>query len=110
MMAKDKSRTTNMLPSAMQRIDNMKPKIVPILIRNGVKRAAVFGSFARGDAKKGSDIDLVVEFKVSKGLFDFIGLQMELEDALGRKVDLVTYRSLSPYFMDDVMREQVQIL
>jgi predicted nucleotidyltransferase len=110
MMAKDKSCKTDMLVTVMPSIEKMKPTIVPILIKNDVKRAAVFGSFARGEAKRDSDVDLVIEFKAKKGLFDFIGLQMELEDALGRKVDLVTYHSLSPHFIDDIMREQVPIL
>ncbi len=89
-------------------LDEMK--LIPILIRNGVKRAAVFGSFARGDARSGSDVDIVVESNAKKGLFDFMGLQIELEEALCRTVGLVTYRSLSPYLIDDVMREQVPIL
>lgn len=85
-------------------------KIKTILKENDVKKAALFGSFARGEATKKSDIDLLVEFKGKKSLFDLAGLQIELEEALGRKVDLVTYKSLHPMLKERILSEQLKIL
>ena len=53
-------------------------------------KVGIFGSFARGDNKKGSDIDILVEFKVSPSLLTLIKLENDLSEILGVKVDLVT--------------------
>jgi len=68
-------------------IAEIKIKIKPILKRHNVKRAAVFGSYARGDQKKKSDIDILIEYKNDndKSLLDFVGLKLELEKRLGKK-------------------------
>lgn len=91
-------------------MDEIKAKTAIILRNAGVRRAAVFGSFARGDATNRSDLDLLIEFPEGKGLFDLVALKNRLEDALGMKVDVVTYRSLSPLLRDAVMREHVPVL
>jgi len=109
-MTQNAAFSNDLTQHAKKNIGAIKSIVVPILVRNDVQRAAIFGSLARGDACEGSDLDLLVEFKVQKGLFDFIGLQMELESALGRKVDLVTYRSISPDFQEAIMNEQITIL
>ena len=57
-----------------------------------------------------SDIDILVEFEGRKGLLDLAGLKLDLEDALGRPVDLLTYRSLHPMLKDRILAEQVPIL
>lgn len=87
-----------------------RKSITSILKKNGVKKAAVFGSFARGEAKKESDIDLLIEFKGKKSLFDLVGLKIELEESTGRNVDVVTYASLHPLLRDRILSEQVCIL
>ena len=66
-----------------------------LLRKHGVVKASVFGSFARGDAKQDSDLDLLVTYRPGTSLFDTIDLQNELERALGRKVDLVSEKYLS---------------
>jgi len=71
-----------------------------------VKRIGLFGSHARGDAKSGSDVDLLVEFSGPVG-WDFIDLKEFLEAGLGRKVDLVTYKALKPSIKDNVLGEVV---
>lgn len=60
-------------------IQEIKSKISPILKKNGVKKAAIFGSYARGEEKKKSDVDIWIELDDEKSLFDLIGLQLELE-------------------------------
>ena len=91
-------------------LEGLKDKIIPVLERNDVKRAAVFGSFVRGEQKEDSDIDILVEFKGEKSLLDLVGLKIELEDALKRKVDVLTYNSLHPLLKDRILREQKVIL
>ena len=75
---------------------NTERKIVSILKKNGVTKAAIFGSYARGDAKKNSDIDILIKPPTGIGL-GFVGIKLELEEKLGRKVDLLTYNSIHPY-------------
>ncbi len=74
-------------------------------MQNDVALLRVFGSAARGEDTVQSDIDLLVEFTEPKGLLDLVGLEQEFEEALGRKVDLVTAGALSPYFRDQVLGE-----
>lgn len=87
-------------------IQSIKAKITPILESGDVVKAAVFGSHATGEAKKDSDVDLLVEFSRRKSLFDLVGLKLELEETLKKKVDLLTYRSIHPLLKDIILNEQ----
>jgi len=87
-----------------------KKTIVPILKRADVSRASIFGSLVRGEANGDSDLDLLVEFRGEKSLLDLTGLKIELESTLNQKVDLLTYRSVSPLLRDIIQKEQIQIL
>jgi predicted nucleotidyltransferase len=80
-------------------------KLVKILRKHGTKKIAVFGSYARDEAKPESDIDLLVEFSERKSLLDLVGIEQELSDALGVKVDLLTEKSISPYLIDRIKSE-----
>ncbi|MEM3043511.1 MAG: nucleotidyltransferase family protein [Thermoplasmata archaeon] len=90
-----------------ERVDEIRRKIMPVLQRHGVRRAALFGSFVRGEDRKDSDIDILVEVGKDISLLDFIGLKQELEDALGRPVDLVEYGTIKPLLRDRILAEQV---
>jgi predicted nucleotidyltransferase len=81
-----------------------------VLKRFGVKRASLFGSSARGEDREDSDIDILVEFEVGKSLLDLAGLKIELEEVLGRRVDLLTFKSLHPLLKDKILKEQKPIL
>ncbi len=95
----------------MTSIEEIKDKTLPILKRYGVKKAALFGSFARGTiVTEASDIDILVEIEEDISLLDFVGLKLELEEILGRKVDLVEYSTLKPILKERVLKEQVPIL
>jgi len=85
-------------------------KIVSILKRYDVKRASFFGSFARGEAKKDSDIDILVEFRGNKSLLDLVKLEMELEKVLKKKVDIITYNSIHPLLKDIISKDEKVIL
>lgn len=90
---------------------NIKKSISKMLVEGGVKRAAIFGSFARGDATEDSDIDLLIEFKGDKkSLLDLAALKIQLEESLGRNVDLITYNSLHHLLRDRILSEQIIIL
>ena len=69
----------------------------------------IFGSFARGEEGKESDIDVLVEFKEGATLFDLTGLADFLEERLGRKVDVVSTRALRKEIKGDVMKDLVAI-
>ena len=72
----------------------------------GVRRIGLFGSFVRDEAGVDSDVDLLVEFKVGQKTFlNFVNLGLFLEETLGRKVELVTPESLSPYAGPEILSE-----
>jgi predicted nucleotidyltransferase len=91
-------------------LKEIEKMIIPILKRNDVVRAGIFGSFVRGEARKKSDIDILIKFKGRKSLLDLIGLKLELEKKLGRKVDVVEYSAIHPLIRDKVFKEQVRVL
>lgn len=91
-------------------ISKLKPKIVKILKENNIARAGIFGSYVTGETKKGSDIDILVEIKKDISLLDLIGIELALEKALGRKVDLVEYSSLHPLLKKIILDEEVRII
>ena len=84
-------------------------KLISILTGYGAKRIRIFGSYARGQANPESDIDIVVEFLERKSLLDIVGIEQELSEALGIKVDLLTEKSISPYLIDGIKKEMVVI-
>ncbi|MEM2882792.1 MAG: nucleotidyltransferase family protein, partial [Candidatus Bathyarchaeia archaeon] len=63
-----------------------------------------------GEGREDGDIDILVEFEGGKSLLDLVGLKMDLEEALGRKVDVLTYNSLHPLLRDRILEEQRAIL
>lgn len=93
-----------------RKLDAIKRKIIPVFKNAGVSHASVFGSFVRGDEKKGSDIDFLIEAPRGMGLFDFVGLQQSLEEVLKRPVDLGEYTAIKPQLKEYILSEAVQIL
>ena len=83
---------------------------MPTLRRRGVVRASIFGSVARGEARPESDLDLLVEFEPGRTLLDLSGLRLDLEEELGRRVDVVTRNGLHPKLKASILRELVEIL
>lgn len=76
-------------------IKRIRAKICAVLERYPVKRAALFGAFARNEATPESDVNLLVELLENAPGIEFFGLKRDLEDALALGVDLVTYRALA---------------
>lgn len=94
-------------PTLQQKIKN---DAVPLLKKEGVIRAGLFGSYARGDATAKSDVDLLVKFKGKKSLLQLAGLELALEKKLKRKVDLLTYNSINPLLRERILREEVKLI
>jgi hypothetical protein len=77
--------------------------LAAICRRHDVRVLKIFGSAARGEERPESDVDVLVEFEGRKSLFDLVGLQLDLEEVLGRDVDVLTEPSLSPYLRDRIL-------
>ena len=91
-------------------LEEIKNKIKPVIEKYGVIRAAIFGSYARGDYNSKSDIDFLIEFGGKKSLLDLISVKMELEETLHKKVDVVTYNSLHPLLKRKILAEQMVLV
>jgi predicted nucleotidyltransferase len=78
-------------------------RLTELCRQHGVAVLKIFGSAARGDDSPDSDIDLLIEFRGRKGLLELVSLEIELTEMFGRKVDLVTEASLSPYIRDRIL-------
>ncbi|MEO5356130.1 MAG: nucleotidyltransferase family protein [Nitrospirae bacterium YQR-1] len=87
----------------------LENKIITILKPYGVMRVGIFGSFARGQERPDSDIDVLVEFSSRKTFFDIVGIEQELSETLGIKVDLLTDKAVNPYIADRIKKELVVI-
>lgn len=91
-------------------LKTLKKIIVPILKKNDVTKAGIFGSYARGEQKKKSDVDLLIRFKGRKNLLDVIGIKQDLEEKLRKKVDVLTYGSIHPLLKERILKEEKRIL
>ena len=92
-------------------ISDLKLKqMVSTLRKNNVIKAGLFGSYARGRATDKSDIDILVRFRGRKSLVDLARLEIELEEKLGRKVDVLTYNSIHPLLKKRILEEEVGLL
>lgn len=80
-------------------------KLIDLCRQNDVSMVGIFGSMVRGEAKENSDIDLIVRFSKRKSLLAMVRLERELAETLGRKVDLLTEASISPYMRERVLQE-----
>ncbi len=90
-------------------IHEKREEILRLAAARGARKVRVFGSFARGDATEESDVDFLVDLDEERTLFDLGHLLLELEELLGRKVDLVTENALHPYIRGKVLREAVEL-
>jgi len=95
--------------SIEQAAKESREDIARIAAAHGASNVRVFGSAGRGQARQGSDLDLLVEMSEGRNLLDLIALFNDLEDALGIEVDVLTEGSLSPYMRERILDEAVAL-
>ncbi len=88
----------------------IKSKIANILKKHKIVRAGIFGSYARGEQKKNSDIDILIEPGKDLSLLDISGLKIELEGVLNKKVDIVSYKYIHPYLKKKILESEIKII
>ncbi len=96
------------MTSRENELKNIRPKLVKILKKNGIKKAGIFGSFARGEQRKRSDVDILIDSNAS--LLKLVKLEQELAKALNKKIDLLTYEGLHPLLKEKILNEEIRIL
>ncbi len=90
-------------------MDKITVKIIPILKKYGVSQASLFGSIVTGKMTDSSDVDILVKMPLKATLFDILGIKVDLEDKLGRKVDVIEYEGIKPSFKKEILSHQVTI-
>ena len=91
-------------------VQRIRESILPILRRYGVSKAGLFGSVVNDQMQPESDIDILVQIDKDISLLDFVGMKLELQEALNRNVDLVEYDTIKPLLRERVLRQQETIL
>ncbi len=84
--------------------------VVPILRQHHIPKASLFGSYARGEQKPESDVDILIEVPKGMTLFGLGGLYSDLKDALRREVDLVQYNYIKPRLKEQILKDKIDIL
>jgi predicted nucleotidyltransferase len=95
--------------TANPRLKLIYEALKPFIEEYGIRKIAVFGSYANGTEQAGSDIDIIVEMSKQFGMFKFIGLKQDLEKTLGNPVDLVESQCLEPLLKDSILTSAVTI-
>ena len=90
-------------------IQKHQKTIEKIAKANHISYLALFGSHARGEEKSDSDVDLLIEFKKRKSLFDLVGIEQEMQDKTGEKIDLQTINSISKYIKPYIEKDLTTI-
>lgn len=80
-------------------------KLIAMCSKFDISFLGIFGSYIHGNFTSESDLDLVARFSKRKSLLDLIGIEREISEGLGVKVDLLTEKSISPYLKDRIMNE-----
>ena len=95
--------------SIRQLLQTNRKKILQIAARHGARKVRVFGSVARGEAHRGSDIDFLVEMDEGRSLLDHAALILDLERLLKRPVDVASERGLRPPVRKEVLKDAIAL-
>lgn len=90
-------------------VQSKRSEILRLAVKHGAKNVRLFGSVARGEDRLDSDIDILIELEPERSLLDRIGLKYDLEDLLGRKVDVVTEKALHAHIREAVLKQAVAL-
>ena len=95
----------------LKEVNRLIPKIIAVLKKYKIKRAGLFGSYVKGKYNEKSDVDILVEINNKKmSLFDFIHIKNELQDSLGKEVDLIEYKLIRPELKKRILNEEVRFM
>jgi len=86
-----------------------REEILRIAMKHGARNLRIFGSYARGEERPDSDIDLLVEMERDRSLLDIIAIKHDLEDLIQRKVDVLTVNAISPYLKDNILQSALSL-
>lgn len=92
-----------------QELQEKRAEILAIAEQHGAFNVRIFGSVARGEEREDSDIDFLVDMEINRSLLDRIGLMQDLEDLLGRKIDIATVQGLRDYFRERIMNQAISL-
>jgi len=95
--------------NVLEELRAKREEILRIAAKRGARNVRIFGSAARGEADAESDLDVLVDMEPGRSLLDMGGLLMDLQELLGRDVDVVTEPSLHWYVRDRILREAVPL-
>ncbi|MCL2296555.1 MAG: nucleotidyltransferase domain-containing protein [Methanomassiliicoccaceae archaeon] len=90
-------------------IEELRSIVAPVAEKYGVDKVYLFGSVARGDHDEDSDYDFYIEKGKIRSAFVLTGFRLDLCDALGHEVDIVSTKQIDPDLMDNIMKERVKI-
>jgi predicted nucleotidyltransferase len=90
-------------------LQDRRMDILQIAASHGARTVRIFGSMARGEAGPDSDVDILVNLNPGRSLLDIVAIKQDLEDLLGRKVDVVTEAAISPYIREQVLKEAIDL-
>ena len=90
-------------------LEEKSKEIKSIATEFGARNVRVFGSMARDEASPDSDVDILVDMEEGHGLLDIIAIKQELEELLGRPVDVVTEAAVNTYIRDEVLNQAVAL-
>jgi uncharacterized protein len=108
-MAQDRTNPQEQVVTLEQLLREKRDDIKRIAARHGAYNIRVFGSVARGEAGPESDIDILIDVGPTTSSWFPAGLILDLEDLLGRRVEVITEKALNPELRDHVLREAIPL-
>ena len=90
-------------------LQEKREEILSLATKHGASNVRIFGSVVRGEARQDSDVDFLVELESDRSLLDRVALIQDLEDLLGRKVDVATVKGLRNVWRDRILNEAVPL-
>jgi uncharacterized protein len=104
-----KNITIFMTTSLRDLLQENREEILKIATKHGAYNLRIFGSVARGQERQDSDVDFLVDMESDRNLLDRIGLMQDLEDLLGRKVDVATVKVLRDFCREGILKDAVPL-
>lgn len=98
-----------MTTSLKELLQENREEILKIATQHGAYNLRIFGSVARGEERQDSDVDFLVEMEGDRNLLDRIGLMQDLEDLLGRKVNVATVKVLRDFCRESILKDAVPL-